>query len=391
MKRIALGLAGLLLAAGAQAQVPAFQTTAPFAYMMSADTGAVLYDKNGTETMAPSSMAKMMTTYVVFDMIRKGTAKLTDQITVSPETWRAWNNRGSTMFLSPNQSVSVEDLLHGVVTLSGNDACVVLGEGLAGTEQAFVDVMNQTARRLGMTGSHFTNTTGWPDEAQYVTARDMAILGYRTIRDFPDLYRDFYGLSSYSHGQTMGGKPIVQGNRNPLLYRVPGSDGLKTGHTEAGGYGLTGSTLRNGQRLIIVLNGLTSMQERADESAKFMEWGLRTFQTVKLFRKGAIVETAPVWLGAEKTVPLTVARDAAFTTSRVARSNMKVSVRYTGPIPAPIKAGQHVADLVVAAPGQQPLTIPLVAARGVEKAGVFGRIMAGFRNTLFGTPAIEAK
>lgn len=388
---LAFGLSSALMVSASYAQTPPYQTNAAFAFMMSADTGTVLYAKNADEPMPPSSMGKMMTVYVVFDMIKKGTVKLTDRVTVSEETWKAWNNQGSTMFLAVGQSVTVEELLHGIVTLSGNDACVTLAEGLAGTEAGFVEVMNQTAKRIGMTKSHFANTTGWPDPQEYVTSRDLATLAYRTIKDFPDLYKQFYALDSYTFGQTMGGQPITQGNRNPLLGRVPGADGLKTGHTEAAGYGLTGSAVQNGQRLIMVVNGLSSMGERATESVRFMEWGLRTFQTFRVMKKGAVLDQAPVWLGSEKTVPLVLDKDAAITTTRLSRGNLSAKIVYTGPVPAPIKAGQHIADLVVTAPGQPPQNFPLKAGKAIEKAGIFGKIGAGFRNALFGEPDLKVR
>ncbi|MGK2286087.1 D-alanyl-D-alanine carboxypeptidase family protein [Pedomonas sp. V897] len=386
MKRIVLGFAGLLFASSALAQVPTFETEAPFAYLISADTGTVLFEKNADEPMPPSSMGKMMTVYVAFDMIKKGTVKLDDKITVSPETWRAWNNRGSTMFLPVGAQVTVEDLLHGIVTVSGNDACVVLAEGLAGSEQAFVDLMNEAAKKMGLTNSHFANTTGWPDPEEYASARDLAIIALRTINDFPDLYAKFYGVPSFTFGQTMSGKPITQPNRNPILGKVRGADGVKTGHTEAAGYGFTGSAVQDGQRLVMVLNGLPSMAARTNESVKLMEWGFRTFKTYRVAKKGAVVDNAPVWLGSADTVPLVLDTDAAITTTRASRGKLEVKVSYTGPIPAPIKKGQQVANLVITAPGQKPVTYPLLAGADVEEAGFFARAWAGLKNALFGAP-----
>lgn len=386
MKRFVLGFAGFLVASSALAQVPTFETEAPFAYLISADTGTVLFEKNADEPMPPSSMGKMMTVYVAFDMIKKGTVKLDDVITVSPETWKKWNNRGSTMFLSPGQQVTVEDLLHGIVTVSGNDACVVLAEGLAGSEQAYVDLMNEAARKIGLKNTHFANTTGWPDPEEYASSRDLAIIALRTIKDFPDLYKQFYGVPSFTFGQTMSGKPITQPNRNPILGKVRGADGVKTGHTEAAGYGFTGSAVQDGQRLIMVLNGLPSMASRANESVKLLEWGFRTFKTYTLMKKGTVVDNAPVWLGSADTVPLVLDNDAAITTTRSSRSKIQVKVSYTSPIPAPIKQGQHVANLVITAPGQKPLTVPLKAGASVEEAGFFARAWAGMKNAIFGAP-----
>lgn len=390
MKRIVLGFAGLLFASSALAQVPRYETEAPFAFLISADTGTVLFEKNADEPMPPSSMGKMMTVYVAFEMIKKGTVKLDDTITVSPETWRKWNNQGSTMFLSPGQQVTVEDLLHGIVTVSGNDACVVLAEGLAGSEEAYVELMNETAKKMGLKNTHFANTTGWPDPNEYASARDLAVIALRTIRDFPDLYKQFYGVPSFTFGQTMSGKPITQPNRNPILGKVAGADGVKTGHTEAAGYGFTGSAVQNGQRLVMVLNGLPSMAARTNESIKILEWGFRTFQTYRVAKQGTVVDNAPVWLGSADTVPLVLPQDAAITTPRASRDKITVKVTYTSPIPAPIKKGQKVADLVLSAPGQKPVTYPLVAGEAVEEAGFFGRAWAGFKNALFGAPKAAA-
>src|SRR5690606_12646980 len=203
-----------------------------------------------------------------------------------------------------------------------------------------------------------------------------------------DLYKKFYGVPSFTFGQTMSGQPITQPNRNPILGRVRGADGVKTGHTEAAGYGFTGSAVQNGQRLVMVLNGLPSESRRVNESVKLMEWGFRTFRTYNLMKKGEVVENAPVWLGTEKTVPLVLDQDAAITTTRASRGKLEVKVSYTGPIPAPIEKGAHVADLVITAPGQQPLTLPLKAGASVEEAGFFARAFAGMRKALFGAPEI---
>ena len=233
------------LAAPTSAAAPPFDTAAPVAYLIDLSSGAQLYAKDADRRMPPASMAKMMTAYVAFDMIRKGELKEDQTFTVRPETWQRWHGpaAGSTMFLSPNEQVSVENLLNGIVVLSGNDASVVLAEGIAGTEQAFAQRMNQAAQRLGMTNSRFCNSNGWPDEGcTHVTARDLAKLAAATVREFPDLYKKYYSKTEFTWGKTLGGgAPITQANRDPLLGRVQGADGLKTGHTDEAGYGFTGS------------------------------------------------------------------------------------------------------------------------------------------------------
>jgi len=282
------------------------------------------------------------------------------------------------MFLSPNEQVSIENLLNGIVVLSGNDASVVLAEGIAGTEQAFAARMNQAAQRLGMTNSRFCNSNGWPDEGcTYVTARDLAELAKATIEDHPQLYKKYYTKTEFTWGKTLGGgAPITQANRDPLLGRVAGADGLKTGHTEEAGYGFTGSAEQNGRRLVMVVSGLDSFNQRIAESVRFMEWGFRAWQSKPLFKQGARVESADVQLGDEDQVGLVAPRNLAVTLPGGAASNIQAKVVYNGPIKAPIKKGQHIADLVVSTPDTPPQTMPLVAENDVGEAGFFGRVWA---------------
>jgi D-alanyl-D-alanine carboxypeptidase (penicillin-binding protein 5/6) len=283
------------------------------------------------------------------------------------------------MFLSAGEQVSVENLLHGIVTLSGNDASVVLAECIAGTEPAFAQRMTAEAKRLGMNNSNFGNSNGWPDEGvTYTTARDLARLAEATVMETPDLYKMFYQKESFTWGRTLGGgQPITQGNRNPLLGKVPGADGLKTGHTAEAGYGFTGSAEQNGRRLVMVVAGLDSYNGRADESVKFMNWGFGAWKAQPLFPKGKQVATARVQLGSEDEVALVAPRNLAVTIPAGAAGGLKVKVVYDGPIKAPIKAGQQVATLVVQTADTPPQTMPLVAAADVEEAGFFGRLWAG--------------
>jgi D-alanyl-D-alanine carboxypeptidase (penicillin-binding protein 5/6) len=307
--------------------------------------------------------------------------------TVRPETWEKWHGpkAGSTMFLSPNEQVSVENLLHGIVTLSGNDASVVLAECIAGTEEAFANVMNENAKRLGLTNSHFGNSNGWPDEGRtYVTARDLATLARAEIENHPKLYKQFYAQTSFTWGKTLGsGADITQANRNPLLGKVAGADGLKTGHTEEAGYGFTGSAEQNGRRLIMVIAGLDSFNQRISESVRLMQWGFNAWQAKPLFKAGTNVGTAQVQLGSSSEVQLVAPRDLALTIPAGVLSKVgAMKIRYQGPIKAPIAKGQHVADLVVAMPdGEQ--VMPLVAADAVGEAGFFGRAWIGLKQ-LFG-------
>jgi D-alanyl-D-alanine carboxypeptidase (penicillin-binding protein 5/6) len=382
-----LALAAAVLVAVPVAAQPTHQTVAPFAYMKDLTTGQVLYSKGADQRMPPASMAKMMTVYVVFDLIKKGEVKLDQMIRVRPETWQKWHGpqAGSTMFLSPDEQVSVENLLHGIVTLSGNDACVVLAEGIAGTEPAFAEMMNAAAKRIGVKNSNFTNSNGWPDPNEYVTARDLAVIGERTIKDFPNLYKKFYGQPSFTWGKTLGsGAPITQGNRNPILGRVAGADGLKTGHTEQAGYGFTGSAAQDGRRLIMVLAGLTSMNERIKESVAFMEWGFGAWKAQPLVKAGSVIEYAEVHMGDKDKVGLTAPRDYAMSVPRAGGPEMRVKVVYDGPIKAPIAKGQKVAELQVSRAGMPTTRLPLVAAEAVGEAGIFGRLASNFRSMIIG-------
>jgi len=375
--RAAIASLALLLAVPTEAAAPPFDTPAPIAYLKDLSSDAVLYDKNADQQMPPASMAKMMTVYVAFDLIKKGELKLDQVFTVRPETWTKWHGpeAGSTMFLSPGEQVSVRDLLFGIVTLSGNDACVVLAEGISGTEPAFVALMNRARDKLHMTGSNFGTSNGWPDNGvTHVTARDLATLAEATIRDFPDLYKTFYSRREFTWGKTMGGADITQANRDPLLGNVEGADGLKTGHTDEAGYGFTGSAEQNGRRLVMVIAGLDSMASRREQSIALMNWGFHAWKAKPLFKQGQKVDVAPVQVGAENEIALVAPRDLAVTVPAGLGGDMKVSVAYDGPIKAPIKQGQHIADLIVRTPDTPPQMMPLVAEKDVPEAGFFRHI-----------------
>jgi len=355
----------------------AYESAAPIAYMVDLSSGRVLYDKDSRRRIPPASMAKMMTTHLAFRLISEGKLTLATKIRVRPETWAKWHGpaAGSTMFLSPNEEVSVENLLHGIVTLSGNDACIVLAEGIAGTEQAFVGMMNAEAARMGLRDSRFGTSNGWPDEGRtFVTARDLAQIAQRTLIETPDLYRRFYGTPSFSWGKTLSGHDIQQANRNP---KIAGADGLKTGHTEEAGYGFTGSAIQNGRRLIMVVAGLPTFNSRIEESVKFMDWGFKAWQSQPLFRKGAQVETAEVQGGSARSVPLVAPRDLAATFPATVSGPLTVKVTYNGPIRAPIAKGQEVASLIVRTSDGETMTMPLVAGDAVTEAGFFRRLWNG--------------
>ena len=378
--------AALSLTAGAAAAPPPFDMPAPVAYLVDLSSGAVLLAKDADRRMPPASMAKMMTTEVAFELIDKGQLPLSKMCTVRPETWTKWHGpqAGSTMFLSVNEQVSVENLLHGIVTLSGNDASVVLAECIAGTEQAFAGQMNALGKQLGLKNSNFGKSNGWPDEGvTYVTARDLATLAKASIERHPKLYKQFYGQPTFTWGKTMGaGAAITQGNRNPILGKVAGADGLKTGHTEEAGFGFTGSAEQNGRRLVMVIAGLTSFNQRIAESTRMMEWGFNAWAAKPLFKGGSRVGSALVQLGSESEVALLAPRDLAVTVPAGLGSQTSMKIRYAGPVKAPIAKGQHIADLIVTSPDTGEQVMPLVAAEAVGEAGFFGRMWTGLKQML---------
>ncbi|MGN6376267.1 MAG: D-alanyl-D-alanine carboxypeptidase family protein [Sphingomonas sp.] len=379
----AVPAAALLLSTPTMAEAPPFDTPATVAFMQDMNTGAILYAKNPDMQIPPASLAKMMTVYTVFDMVKRGDVKLDQKITFQPDAWKQWHSQGSTMFLSPGEQVSVANLLLGIITLSGNDACIAIADGLSGTEAAFVQRMNENAQKLGLTGSHFGTANGWPDNGvTHVTARDMVKLAEATIRDFPNLYKQFYAKPDFSWGQTMGGNAITQANRDPLLGRVPGADGLKTGHTEEAGYSVTGSAEQNGRRIVMMMGGMTSFNQRIQQSVAFMNWGFHAWQDKTLAAKGKVVEQAEVQGGDATTVGLVAPQDIAVTIPSGSSPNMQIKVVYQGPIQAPIKAGQHIADIVVTTPDTGAQTMPLVAAKDVGKAGFFRRAWNGLLTLL---------
>jgi D-alanyl-D-alanine carboxypeptidase (penicillin-binding protein 5/6) len=320
-------------------------------------------------------MAKMMTVYVLFEELKAGRLKLDSKFRVSE---RARSMGGSRMFVELGSEIAIEDLIKGIITLSGNDACVVIAEGLSGTEENFAARMTKKARDLGMPNTVFRNSSGWPAEGQYTTARDLAVLARRTIIDFPDHYK-YYAVSDFTWNN------IRQENRNRLLSITPGTDGLKTGHTEEGGYGLASSTQRDGRRIILVVNGLADMRQRTQESARLTEWAFREYTNKVAFRGGDKVIDGEVWLGDQRTVPLVTQRAIAATVPVGQDANVRVTVQYDGPIRAPIRKGDQIGKVLVsAAPGARAVEYPLYAGADVPRLGAFGRAVGVIKHYLFG-------
>ncbi|HJP22584.1 MAG: D-alanyl-D-alanine carboxypeptidase family protein [Alphaproteobacteria bacterium] len=352
----------------------AIETAAEHAILVDYDTGTVLMEKAADEPMAPASMSKLMTLYMVFERVRDGSLTPDSTMAVSEKAWRMG---GSKMFVRVNTRVSVDDLLRGIVIQSGNDACVVVAEGLAGSEDAFAGEMTARARDIGLTGSIFRNSTGWPDPEHVMTARDLAHLAGMIIREFPEQYA-LFSEKVFTYNK------IRQGNRNPLLYRYKGADGLKTGHTEASGYGLTASAQINGRRLILVVNGLKSVNKRAREAERLLDWGFREFGNYDLFRSGEEVTEAKIWLGQANTVPLVIEDDLKVTMARRARRQLKVVVSYEGPIAAPVRQGQKLGLVSIKAPDTPTIEVPLVAGSDVPRLGIVGRLGAALRYLAWG-------
>ncbi len=341
-----------------------FDTLAQYAFIMDYNTGTVLMDKLADQPMHPSSLTKIMTCYIVFAMLRTGRLKLDQLLPVSE---KAWKMQGSKMFVPLNGQVSVQDLIQGVVIQSGNDACIVLAEGIAGSEQQFVSMMNEMAPKMGLRNSHFMNCTGWPDSNHLMSARDIALIAYHLIHDYPEYYH-FFSEKEFTFNK------ITQGNRNVLVDKGL-ADGLKTGHTDAGGYGLCASSERNGRRVIMVVNGLTSMNMRAHESERLIEWSFNQFENVKLFNKGDIVEQAPVWMGAQETVPLVAGENLVLTLPVGMREKLKVTLDYNAPLSAPVMKGQNVEASLSVKNGGITAQVPIIAGETVEKANIISRMM----------------
>ena len=353
-------------------------TPAKQAYITDFESGKVLFAKDADLPMKPASMAKIMTVFVVFQRLADGSLQLDDKFLVSEKAWR---KGGSKTFVEVGSRVSVNDLLHGVIVQSGNDAAIVLAEGIAGTEDAFAEEMNFWAQKLGMTQTNFRNSTGWPDPDLQTSAKDLNILTTEMIKRFPaDTYPDLYPI--FAKREFTYNK-ITQPNRNPLVYGTAGADGLKTGHTDESGYGLVGSAVRNGQRVVMVLNGMDSMKQRSTESRRLMDLIFREYQSYEFFKQGQTVDQANVWLGTTPQVDLVLDAPLKLVLSRKDRQAMEISVQWLDPVPAPIRAGDQIGTLVISLP-DEVTKLPLRAAQDVDALGLFNRIGAAVKYLIFG-------
>lgn len=386
MKNIILSLFTLMsfVAYGYAQDMSLPETEAKQAIIIDYETGTVLFEKNADEQMPTSSMSKVLTTIVAYDAIRSGKIKWDDELPVSQRAWEEGGSAsgGSTMFLDLNSQVKVSDLIKGIVIQSGNDACIVIAEGIAGTEENFAELLNDKADEIGMKNSHFMNSSGLPDPNHYSTARDLAKMAVYLIQNYPEDYK-FYSEKEFVYNN------IKQGNRNPLLYLTIGADGIKTGHTKDGGYGVIGSAVANGRRVIMVINGTSSMQARADESEKLMKWAETSFKNVDLVKKGTVLGQAPVVLGAVREVSFAPTEDLRMTISAFNKKPAQLVVSYKVPLMAPVKAGDKVGSLIVTLSNGATKEIPLAATEDIPESSFFSRIAEKFMLLVVGVPKYQ--
>ena len=363
-----------------------YQTAAAHAILIEAGSGSVLFEKAADDLIPPASLSKLMTQEVVFNLLKQGRLKATDEFIVSTNAWRRGGapSHTSSMFIPIHSKVSVDDLLHGAIIQSANDACIVLAEGISGNESSFAELMTKRARELGLAKSTFGNSTGLPDPRQLMTARELAKLARHIIESYPDYYK-YYSEREFTWNK------IRQFNRNPLLTMNIGADGLKTGFTKEAGYGLVGSAVQNGLRLIVVVNGLRSEKERADEAKKMLEWGFHNFQSGLLFAEGQEIAQAKLYGGTKGHVPLTARKEVRLMVPRGSRDKIIARVVYSGPVPAPVQQGQKIGTLKVWRGEFVVLEVPLEAAESVAAGSmprrafdaatelVLGLFRAGFK------------
>src|SRR5215510_7634032 len=339
--------------------------SAPHAILIDADNGGVLFERDADRLIFPASLAKLMTAEYVFNEVKEGRLKLTDEFMVSENAWRKGGapSHGSTMFAAIYSKVPVDDLIHAMIIQSANDACIILAEGIAGSEAAFAEKLTERARAIGLAKSVFTNSNGLPDPSEQVTTRELAMLSRHIIRTYPDFYQIF-SQPDYTWNK------IRQQNRNPLLNAMTGADGLKTGFTKEAGYGLVGSAVQNGQRLIVVVTGVNTAKERADEAKKLLEWGFRNFEQRVLFAEGQTIGTAKVFGGATGRVPLVAEGTVRVLLPKAGGDKLIARIVYSGPVPAPVSEGTRIGNLKVWRNENVILTMPLKAAESIGKGSM---------------------
>ncbi len=368
-----------VVALSAATRAMAIDAKAKNMILMDYETGAYLYEKNITEPIPPASMSKLMTIYMIFDKLRNGSLSLEDTFRVSENAWRKGGaaSGGSTMFLAIGDEVTVDQLLKGIIIQSGNDACIVAAENIAGDEESFVAEMNTKAQELGLKNSHFANVTGLPHPDHKMSVEDLAHLARLIIKEFPQFYH-LFSQKEFVYNN------IRQGNRNPLLYSMPYADGMKTGHTEEAGFCLTASAKKGERRIIEVMTGLKSSKERSEEAEKMMNWAFREYDNYQLIEKGRKVADVPVWYGTYKTVPMVVSEDVVRTFKKSLRNQVKLIISYDSPVKAPVQMGQKLGVLKIEIPDEAITEVPLIAGQTINKVGLWGKIVANIKYLLTG-------
>jgi len=345
-------------------------------------SGEILYEKEADERIYPASMTKIMTSIVVFDLLKKGETSLDEMITISEKAWRLSQSGYSSMFIMLNDQISVEDLLKGIIIVSGNDACVALAEGLSGTEQEFVVLMNEKAKELGLENTNFANSSGINNVHNYSTARDILKMSRYMIQNYPEYY-SFFKETTFTWNRT-GGDPITQGNRNPLLYKDMGVDGIKTGYLAVEKYSLASSMKVGERRINAVASGFKTKNSRSRESIKIFNWGLRSFDSIKVAKKNEIIANLDVWLGKKSKVKAVVAEDVYLTVPKRKKKTIKAVIEYNSPIQTPIAKGDQLGLLYIYIAGELKKKIGIFSAEDIERANIFSRLFKSFNFMIWG-------
>ena len=355
---------------------------APTAILMDHNSGKVLFERDADHQIYPASMTKIMTAIVVFDLLKEDKIKLSDEVIVSENAWRMSKSGFSSMFIMLNDKVTIEDLLRGIIVVSGNDACVALAEGVAGSESAFADMMNEKAELIGLTNTNFTNSSGINDPDNYSTVRDIAYMSKYLIDNYPDYY-EYFKETEFTWDRT-GGDPIKQGNRNPLLYKRIGADGIKTGYLAVEKYSLASSIIGKERRLIAVGSGFATKQARSDESARMFRWALRNTNTYEIAKENEPKFKFKTWLGKEDFVEGVVKEDIYITIFKKELKNFRVFLEYNGPIKAPIKKDQEIGNLIIETPSDETIKFPIYSAKKIKKVNFFKSLFLSFNYMIWG-------
>ena len=355
---------------------------APTAILMDYNSGKILFERDADHQIYPASMTKIMTAIIVFDLLKQKKIKLSDEVIISENAWRMSKSGYSSMFIMLNDKVSIEDLLRGIIVVSGNDACVALAEGIAGTETAFADMMNEKAEEIGLVNTNFTNSSGINDPDNYSTVRDIAIMSKYLIENYP-IYYEYFKETEFTWDRT-GGDPIKQGNRNPLLYKRIGADGIKTGYLAVEKYSLASSIVGENRRLIAVGSGFVTKQARSDESARMFRWALRNTNTYEIAKKDVPKFEFKTWLGKENIVEGLLKEDIYVTIQKKEVKDLKVKLEYNGPIKAPIKEGQQIGNLILESQNEEVKKFPIYASKSVKKVNFFKSLFLSFNYMIWG-------